>query len=122
MKRRGIIQGFLYTSLALVFPRLVRGSERPEDGAVFRVVYVDPDGSGADLRGHLGRLVTNAERCCENCTMIFGTLSKRKDGSPYEAGFVRGELIPLNKQAMRIHGEIEAKYDFWTGLPKPRKG
>lgn len=72
-------------------------------GGKFRVIKVDPEGSGLDWNGHLGKIITGAERCCERCTVIFGYLHHHEIGP-----FVRGELEPLDAEARRIHGTIEA--------------
>lgn len=71
--------------------------------AEFKVIKIDPDGSGMDYDGHLGMTVTNAKRCCENCTCIFGTINDNKDFGP----FIRGELEPLNDEAKQIVEVIE---------------
>ena len=42
------------------------------EGAVFKVIVVDPEGSGMDYCGHLGRTVENVKRCCDNCTVVVG--------------------------------------------------
>jgi len=73
--------------------------------ASFKVVYVDPDGSGLTYSNHLGKTITNAFRCCENCTCIFGKLGN----SNQEMGpFITGELEPLNDEARRVQEEIDA--------------
>jgi hypothetical protein len=75
-------------------------------GAVFEVVYEDPDGSGMDYRGHLGSHVFNAKRCCNNCTIIFAAFAP---GSDVDNGpcFVPGELKPINGAAKRLQAEID---------------
>ena len=73
-------------------------------GAEFEVVYIDPDGSGMDWSGHLGKLVRNAKRCCTNCTVIFGSLGDNDQFGP----FVPGELAPLNDEAENILNEINS--------------
>ena len=72
--------------------------------AQFKVVKIDPDGSGLDFSGHLGRVVTDATRCCKNCSVIFGTIGSWTDFGP----FVMGELSPLNDEARAIEAEIQA--------------
>lgn len=74
----------------------------PND-AVFRVVKVDPEGSGLDWSGHLGSLVDHAARCCRRCTIVFGKIGGHEIGP-----FVRGELEPVNLAAQKIWNEIEA--------------
>lgn len=76
----------------------------PDEGARFEVVKIDPEGSGMDWQGHLGRVITNAERCCENCLIIIGTLGH--PANKWEVGFVPGELRPLNDAARVIEAEI----------------
>ncbi len=73
-------------------------------GAEFKVVRIDPEGSGMDYQGHLGATVTDAKRCCKNCTIIFGTCGSNTDFGP----FTVGELKPLNDEATRVLGEIRA--------------
>ena len=77
-------------------------------GAQFKVVKVDPNGSGFDYAGHLGATVTDARRCCARCTVIFGTIGERSDFGP----FVVGELEPVNPDAVALQQEIE---DFRRG-------
>lgn len=74
------------------------------NGAKFVVVKIDPDGSGADYGGHLGRIVTDAKRCCTRCAIIFGTIGENTDFGP----FVPGELMALNDEARAIEAEIQA--------------
>lgn len=69
----------------------------------FKVIKIDPEGSGMDYSGHFGAIVTNAKRCCKNCTVIFGTVGKNTDFGP----FVPGELEPVNEEARAILKEIE---------------
>lgn len=66
--------------------------------AMFKVVYVDPEGSGLDWSGHLG-VEFEGYRCCKNCTIIFGT-----DGN--FGPFVIGELEPLNEQAIEVMWDV----------------
>lgn len=70
--------------------------------ANFLVVKVDPEGSGLDYSGHLGKVLVNAKRCCENCTVIFGTIGSWTDFGP----FIQGELSPLNDEARAVEAEI----------------
>jgi hypothetical protein len=74
-------------------------------GAVFKVIHVDPEGSGMDWSGHLGSYVYNAKRCCKNCTVIFAAFSPGGDvdNGP---GFIGGELEPVNPAASRILADI----------------
>lgn len=76
--------------------------------AKFKVVNIDPDGSGMEHRGHFGMILTDAKRCCENCTIIFGTIGTNTDFGP----FVIGELEPLNDEALAIMDEVLAKQKF----------
>ena len=70
--------------------------------AEFKVIKVDPEGSGVDFSGHLGMTISNAKRCCHNCTVIFG-----KTPSGMEIGpFIIGELQPLNEEANSIQNEV----------------
>jgi len=68
--------------------------------AQFRVVKIDPNGSGMDYSNHLGNLVDDAKRCCKNCTIIFA-------GDGEFGPFTRQELEPLNDAARKIHLEID---------------
>jgi hypothetical protein len=88
---------------AFVEHRYVRNGElQPEPGGRFKVIKVDPEGSGIDWSGHLGKTIHGARRCCQRCTIIFGYLGH------YEIGpFVRGELEPLDDEARRTYDEIE---------------
>lgn len=70
--------------------------------AEFRVVRVDPEGSGMDYSGHEGRTVTDARRCCVNCACIFGTIGKNTSFGP----FVPGELEALNDEAHALLSDI----------------
>lgn len=71
--------------------------------AQFKVIKIDPEGSGMDYAGHLGMIVTDAKRCCKNCSVIFGTMGERTDVGP----FIPGELEALNEEAKQIMSEIE---------------
>lgn len=77
--------------------------------ARFKVIKIDPEGSGEDYSGHLGMIVTDAARCCKNCTVIFGTMAGHIDAGP----FITGELRPLNKAARQVLKEIQTDYP-WT--------
>lgn len=66
--------------------------------AKFKVIKIDPEGSGIDWSGHLGK-VFDGKRCCKNCTIIFGS-----DGN--FGPFVMGELEPLDDDAKAIMNEI----------------
>lgn len=68
--------------------------------AQFKVVKIDPKGSGMDWGDHLGK-VFEGKRCCERCTIIFGT-----DGN--FGPFVLGELEPLDNEAKTILNAILA--------------
>lgn len=70
--------------------------------AQFKVIKIDPDGSGIDYSGHLNAVIDNAKRCCVRCTIIFGQIKGHEIGP-----FVRGELEPLNDEARKVHDEIE---------------
>jgi len=72
--------------------------------AKFTVVKIDPEGSGEDYSGHLGKVVTDARRCCPRCTVIFGAIGSNTDFGP----FITGELSPLNDEARAIEAEIQA--------------
>ena len=69
-------------------------------GAQFKVIKIDPDGSGANFKNHLGH-VFEGQRCCKNCTIIYAM-----DGN--FGPFVPGELEPLNDEAKVVQAEIEA--------------
>lgn len=71
--------------------------------ADFKVIKIDPEGSGMDYGGHLGMVVTDAKRCCPRCCIIFGTIGDNSDFGP----FVPGELAPLNQEADHLMKEIE---------------
>lgn len=71
--------------------------------AHFKVIKIDPEGSGVDYDGHLGKIVIDAKRCCNNCTVIFGTIGLNTDFGP----FITGELEPLNEEATEIIREIQ---------------
>ncbi len=75
--------------------------------AQFKVVKVDPEGSGVEYAGHLDMTVTGAKRCCSRCTVIFGTMGTTQDVGP----FVPGELEPLNDEAKALVREIDAFRD-----------
>ena len=71
--------------------------------AEFEVIKVDPEGSGMDFHGHLGKTLINAKRCCKNCQCIFGQIETIEDFGP----FINGELEPLNDEAKQILEEIK---------------
>ena len=71
-------------------------------GAEFKVIKIDPDGSGTDFAGHLGYTVRDAKRCCKNCSCIWGIIGDNSEIGP----FVMGELSPLNKEAEAVLFEI----------------
>lgn len=77
---------------------------REEMGARFEVVSIDPEGSGMDWLGHLGRVVTRGQRCCENCSIIIATLGH--PDNKWEVGFTTRELRPLNAEAQTVLDEI----------------
>jgi len=70
--------------------------------AKFKVIKIDPEGSGMDWSGHLGAIVTDAFRCCENCTIIFGSIDDINNFGP----FIIGELEPLNEEAEKLLANI----------------
>lgn len=74
-----------------------------QNGAQFKVIKIDPEGSGMDYFGHLGVIVTNAKRCCKNCVVIFGTVGTNTSFGP----FIPGELEPLNEEGKLIQQEIK---------------
>ena len=82
--------------------------QREPSGASFRVVYSDPEGSGAEWLGLVGETITNADRCCKNCSIIFGSLGDASDVGP----FVPGELEPLNEEARQVQALIDAHRDL----------
>ena len=105
MHRRSFLGALVGTFVVAVVSRLPWSPH----GAVFRVIKVDPDGSGADYSGHLGAIVYNAERCCKNCSIIFAAW---KPGEDVENGpaFCHDELTPVNAPARRIMAEAGAAY------------
>lgn len=78
--------------------------------ATFRVVKIDPEGSGVEWSGHLGSLVLDAHRCCGNCTLIFA-------GDGEFGPFVLGELEPLNEAAENLLAVIKK---FAEDRPPPK--
>ena len=110
MSRRGFLGALVSGLLVSLLSRLPWSGY----GAVFKVVYVDPDGSGEDYGGHLGAYIYNAERCCLNCQMIFGSFSPKEgaDGGP---GFIDHELEPVNARARKLMAEVQASKK-WKGL------
>lgn len=68
-------------------------------GAQFKVVKIDPEGSGIEWSGHLGSIIDNAKRCCENCSCIW---------SGEYGPFITGELEPLNDEAKEMLEIIKA--------------
>lgn len=112
MNRRRFLLAFLSGLLVYAASRLPWS----KSGAVFKVTYVDPDGSGMDYHSHLGSYVYNAKRCCKNCEMIFAAWEPGGDvdNGP---GFVEGELTPVNNEAKRVVAEIESAKELrrnWT--------
>lgn len=87
---------------------------KPELGAVFKVIKVDTEGSGMDFYGHLGHVVFQAKRCCKNCSCIFGIVRRSVRTShiftcanELKFGpFIPGELKALNKAAREIENAI----------------
>lgn len=69
--------------------------------AEFKVVKIDPEGSGMDFANHLGKTIVDAKRCCNNCHVIFGKLGEIEIGP-----FIPGELEALNQEAIDIQNEI----------------
>ena len=101
MNRRGFLLATLYGATIWVVSRLPWYPH----GAVFKVTYVDPDGSGMDYRNHLGAYVYNATRCCLNCTTIFAAWSP---GGDVENGpsFCHRELTAVNPAAKRLMADV----------------
>lgn len=99
MDRRAFLSVFLYGVVITILSRLPWMRDRY--GAVFRVVYVDPNGSGMDYAGHLGAYVYNAKRCCLNCQIIFAAW---EPGGDVDNGpsFATRELRPINGAASRM--------------------
>lgn len=98
--------------------------------AEFKVIKVDPDGSGMDWHGHLGSTIYNAKRCCDNCTVIFGafeghpfdpTQPESSSNDPRPVGLLYNELVPLNQEAKEIFAEIEAEHPWVLGLVSEEK-
>lgn len=102
LNRRGLLGAMLYGTAVYVVSWLPWCSH----GAVFKVTWVDPDGSGMDYSGHLGLYVYNAKRCCQHCTIIFAawTPGGEVDDGPC---FGHRELTPVNPAAKRIMAEID---------------
>src|ERR1041384_8296693 len=102
--------------------------------AEFKVIKVDPEGSGLDWGGHLGATIYHARRCCRNCSVIFGSFtSNRQDYDPTQpesasndptpvGPFIPGELAPLNQAARDMIQEMledhPAEAEFFSS-PKP---
>lgn len=99
MLRRSFLAGLVGLVVTLWFNFKWR-----DQGAVFQVVQVDPQGSGMDWSGHTGMYVTGARRCCKNCTMIFGWMGAYREEM---VGFCHEELKPLNSEAQDIYKSIE---------------
>lgn len=70
--------------------------------AEFKVIKIDPTGSGMDYNHHLGEIIKDVKRCCKNCECLFGTLGFITMMGP----FIPGELEPLNEEAKQIMLEI----------------
>jgi len=106
MNRRSFLGAVVYGGFVWVASRLPGNRY----GAVFRVVKIDPDGSGADYSGHLGAYVYNAQRCCPNCSVVFAAWTS---GGDVEDGpsFAHGELSPVNGPAREIHATCQAAWD-----------
>ena len=104
MTRRGFLGALMSGALITIVSRL---PWRPY-GAVFKVTYVDPDGSGQDYAGLLGRYVYNAARCCQNCTIILAAFAPGGDvdNGP---GFCHGALTPVNESARRMMVAVKAR-------------
>jgi hypothetical protein len=103
MNRRSFLTAALSAAALYVTSRLPWSPH----GAVFRVVRVDPDGSGMEYSGHLGRVVYNAERCCKNCQVIFAAWRPGGDVANGPS-FVDSELQAVSPAARRMLEEIEA--------------
>lgn len=90
--------------------------------AEFKVIKVDPEGSGMEWSGHFGANIYNAKRCCLNCAVIFGSFvsgvchdpnkPESADNDPRPVGLVYGELEPLNEEAQEILKEIEKDHPW----------
>lgn len=87
-----------------------------DEGARFEVIYVDPQGSGMDWQGHLGRVVTRGRRCCENCSIIVATLGH--PDNKWEVLFTRSELKPLNAEAEDVLAAIGAHGTRFNVMPE----
>ena len=74
----------------------------PQLLGTFKVIKIDPNGSGMDYSGHLGHTV-KATRCCDNCTCLFG-----EDGK--FGPFIPGELEPLDERAHKILRNMKDQY------------
>lgn len=98
MVRRSFLAGLIGLVVTLWFDFKWRNK-----GAVFQVVKIDPQGSGMDWSGHLGLHVTEARRCCQNCTLIFGWLGAFRGDM---VGFCHEELKPLNSEAHALYKSI----------------
>lgn len=91
--------------------------------AEFKVIKIDPEGSGMDYANHLGATIYRAKRCCSHCTVIFGSFVSTpplliEEYDPIPVGpFVHGELSPLNEEACEIIKEIEKDHP-WTAPEK----
>jgi len=107
-------RGFLRAALSGVAIYVVSRLPWSKHGAVFRVTYVDKDGSGMDYSGHLGSYVYNATRCCKNCQIIFAAW---KPGGDVDSGpsFIDHELTAVNPAAARILAEIRAAMQLRRG-------
>lgn len=99
-------RSFLSTLVAGVLTWIVSRLPWEPHGAVFKVVKIDPDCSGAEMSGHLGMYVYNAKRCCKNCTIIFASF---KPGGDISNGpfFGHSELEPVNNSAREMFKVIE---------------
>lgn len=73
-------------------------AEELSQGAVFKVINIDPDGSGMGWSGHMGSMVKQARRCCKNCTIIVGDVK----GFPEAVGFTPKELESINDEARAL--------------------
>jgi hypothetical protein len=106
MTRRNVLGTLLYGVFLFVASQLFRNRY----GAVFRVKYVDPNGSGQDYSGHLGAYVYNAERCCKNCQIIFAAFEPGGDVENGPGFYAPRELTPINREAKRLLAEV------WAGM------
>lgn len=73
----------------------------------FEVVHIDPEGSGLDYKGHLGKQFKGA-RCCKNCTVIFGD-----DGN---FGEMNNTILVLQSEDDRCLGVYTSEASLAVGV------